>query len=77
MCQVHTDAYVSVLAPGKTDYYTACHSRKTTTYVLHVVPVTTHTHDRRKSIAKTKQRKEDKGKERKEKTRKRKNEGKE
>ena len=32
MCQVHTGAYVSLLAPGKTDY-TACHPRKTTTYV--------------------------------------------
>ena len=31
MCQVHTGAYVSLLAPGKTDY-TACHPRKTTTY---------------------------------------------
>ena len=30
MCQVHTGAYVSLLAPGKTDY-TACHPRKTTT----------------------------------------------
>ena len=35
MCQVHTGAYVSLLAPGKTDY-TACHPRKTTTYILHV-----------------------------------------
>ena len=31
MCQVHTGAFVSLLAPGKTDY-TACHPRKTTTY---------------------------------------------
>ena len=68
MCQVHTDAYVSLLAPGKTDY-TACHPRKTTTYILHVVSITTHTHGRRKSIGKkeTQKRKEDKGKERKEK----------
>ena len=29
MCQAHTGAHVSLLAPGKTDY-TACHSRKTT-----------------------------------------------
>ena len=71
MCQVHTGAYVSLLEPGKTDY-TAYHSRKTTTYILHVVPITTHTHDRPKSIAKKKQRKENKIKERKEKTRKRK-----
>ena len=47
MCQVHTGAYVSLLAPGKTDY-TACHPKKTTTYTLHVIPITTHTHDRRK-----------------------------
>ena len=73
MCQVYTSAYVSLLAPGKTDY-TACHPRKTTTYILQIIPITTHTHDRRKSIGKKKQRKEKKIKERKEKTRKRKNE---
>ena len=73
MCQVHTGAYVSLLAPEKTDY-TACNPRKTTTYILHVVPITTHTHNRRKSIGKKGQRKENKIKERKEKTRKRKNE---
>ena len=73
MCQVHTGEYVSLLAPGKTDY-TACHPRKTTTYISHVVPVTTHTHDRRKSIGEKKQRKEKKIKERKENTRKRKSE---
>ena len=54
MCQVHTGAYVTLLAPGKTDY-TACHLRKTTTYISHVVPITTHTHDRRKPIGKKKQ----------------------
>ena len=73
MYQVHTGAYVSLLVPGKPDYI-ACHQRKTTTYTLHVVPITTHTHDRRKSIGKKKKRKENKIKERKEKTRKRKNE---
>ena len=73
MCQVHTGAHVSLLAPGKTDY-TACHPRKTTTYILHVVYITTHTHDRCKSIGKKKHRKEKKIKERKEKRRKRKNE---
>ena len=67
MCKVHTGAYVSLLAPGKTNY-TACHPRKTTMYILHVVPITTHTHDRRKSIGKKKQRKEKKIKQRKEKT---------
>ena len=72
MCQVHTGAYVSLLAPAKTDY-TACHPRNTTSYILHVVPITTHTHDRRKSIGikETKKRKEDEKEERKEKTRKR------
>ena len=54
MCQVHAGEYVSLLAPGKTDY-TACHPRKTTTHILHVVPITTHTHNRRKSIGKKKQ----------------------
>ena len=72
MCQVHTGAYVSLLASRKIDY-TACHPRKSITYILHVVPIiTTHTHDRRKSIGKRKQRKEKKIKERKEKRRKRK-----
>ena len=66
MCQVHTGAYVSQLAPGKTDY-TACHPRKTTTHILHFVPITTHTHVRRKLIGKMKQRKYRKRKERKEK----------
>ena len=60
MGQVHTGAYVSLLAPGKTDY-TACHPRKTTTYILHVVPITKRTYDRHRSIGEkeTKKRKED------------------
>ena len=33
MCQVHTGSYVSLLAPGKTDY-TACHPRETTTHIF-------------------------------------------
>ena len=57
MCQVHTGAYISLLAPGKTDD-TACHPRTTTTCISHVVPITTHTHDTRKSNGKKKQRKE-------------------
>ena len=63
MCQAHNGAYVSLLAPGKTDY-TGYHPRKTITNVLHVVPITTHTHDSRKSIGKkeTKKRKEKKEK---------------
>ena len=56
-CQVHAGAYVSLLTPGKNDY-SDCHPRKTTTYILHVVSITTHTHDRRKSIGEKKQRKE-------------------
>ena len=71
MCQVHTGAYVSLLAPrktGKTDH-TAFHPRKNTTYILHVVPITTHTHVRRKSIGKKKPRKDKKKKEGKGKTR--------
>ena len=68
MCQVQPGAYVSLLTPGETKY-SDCHPRKTTTYILHVVFITTHTHDRRKSIGEkeTKKRKEDEGKERKEK----------
>ena len=46
--------------PPKEDYHV---------YILHVASITSHTHDRRKSIGEeeTKKRKEDKGKERKEK----------
>ena len=57
MYQVHIGAFVSLIAPGKTDY-TACHPRKATTYIFYVVPITTHTHVRPKSIGKEKQRKE-------------------
>ena len=83
MCQVHTGPYVSLLALGKTNY-TACHPRKTFTYILHVVPITTHTYARQtqvnwtkrnKSIGKKKRRKEKiketKGKDKKAKKRKR------
>ena len=59
MCQVHTGAYVSLLAPGKTDY-TACHPRKTTTYIRitrSIYHCTTHTQDRLRSIGEEKQRK--------------------
>ena len=60
MCQVHTGAYVSLLTPGETDS-TDCHARKTTTYdILHVVSITTQTHDTRKSIGEKKQRREKK-----------------
>ena len=69
MCQVQAGAYVSLLTPGKTKY-SDCHPSKTTTeYILHVVSITPHTHDRHKSIGEkeTKKIKEDKGKGRKEK----------
>ena len=69
MCHVHAGAHVSLLTPGETNY-SDCHPRKTTTYyILHVVSITTHTHDRRKSMEKGN--KEKKIKERKEKRRKR------
>ena len=70
MCQVHIGAYVSLLTPGETDY-TARHPRETTTYILYVVSITAHTHDRRKSIKKKNQIKGKKTKGRKEKTKKR------
>ena len=41
MCQVHTGAYVSLLAPGKTDY-TACHPGKTTRYQVYITRSTHH-----------------------------------
>ena len=72
MCQVYTwCTYASSLAPGKTDC-TACHPRETTTYTLHVVFMTTHTHGRRKPIGKKEQRTNKKKTERKKKRRKRK-----
>ena len=58
MCQIHTGTYVALLAPEKNDY-AACHPAKTTTYILHVVPITTHTHVRLKTIG-NKGRKEEK-----------------
>ena len=74
MCQVQAGAYVSLLAPEKTDY-AACYPGKTTTYILHVVPTTTYTHVRLKSIGKKnkqKKKKEEKGKGKKKRKRKRK-----
>ena len=67
MCQVQAGAYVSLLTPGEINY-SDCHPRKTTTYILHAASITTHTHDRRKSIGEKKQR-TNKIKERKEKRR--------
>ena len=61
MCQVNADAYVSFLTPGETKYST-CRPGKSTTYILHVVSITTRTHDRRKSNREKKQRKEKKTK---------------
>ena len=53
-CQVHTGAYVSLLTPGESGS-SDCHPRKTTTNILHVVSITTHSHDRRKSFGEKKQ----------------------
>ena len=64
MSQVHTGACGSLLAPEKAEC-TARHPRKTTTCILHVEPVTTHTTDA-SQLDKKKQRKEDKGKNREE-----------
>ena len=63
---VHTSHYSRLEKPH---IYSDCHLSKTTTYISHVVSVTTHTHDRHKSIGEkdTRKRKEDKGKESKEK----------
>ena len=47
MCQVQAGAYVSLLTPVETKYSDR-HPRKTATYILDVVSITTHTHDRRK-----------------------------
>ena len=65
MCRVHTGANVSLLLAAEKTDYTACHPKTTTTYILHVVSITTHTHDRRKTIGKKKQRTNKKRKERK------------
>ena len=77
MRQVHTGAYVSLLAPGKTDY-TACHPRNTTGYHVYIARSTYHHAYARQTQVnwkkETKKRKEDTRKERKEKTRKQKNE---
>ena len=74
-CQVHTGSYVSLLEPGKTDY-TACHPKKTTTYILHDYHVYItrsiyhYAYARQTQVnwkKETKKKKEDKGKESKEK----------
>ena len=46
---MHTPNYLRL---EKNDQYTACHPRYTTSYILRVVPITTPTHDRRKSVGK-------------------------
>ena len=54
MCQVHTGAYVSLLAPGQNRQRTPLATQERLPRVpgiLHVVSITTHTHDRRKSGA--------------------------
>ena len=75
---VHTGAYVSILTPGETAFKPATiplatQERLPRTYsVLHVVCITKHTHDRRKSIGKKTKEKKDEEKERNEKKAKRK-----
>ena len=71
ICQVQAGAYVSLLTPGETKY-SDCHPRKTTTYILHVVSITTHSIRTTgiSQLEKKKQRKKKKIKERKEKRRK-------
>ena len=49
---VHTSLYSRL----KNDH-TPCHPEMTTTCIFHVEPITTHTHDRLKSIGKRKKRK--------------------
>ena len=44
MCQVHTGAYVSLLAPGKTDY-TACHPRLPRIYYSYTLLMAFVSHD--------------------------------
>ena len=70
MSQVQAGAYVSLLTPGGTKN-SDCHPRRTTTYILHVVYITPHTHNRHvKSIGEQETKKENKIKEKKEKRRK-------
>ena len=73
MSQLHTGTCFSSLPPENTDH-NACYPEKTTTYILHVVPITNHTHVRLKSLGKKKGKerkgKGREGKERKEKKRK-------
>ena len=45
MRQVQAGAYVLLFTPGEIKY-SDCHPKKTTTYILHVVSITPHTHDR-------------------------------
>ena len=64
-----TGAYMRLAtrcAPVKNDY-TACHPGKATTYVLHVVPITTHTPVRLKSNGRKETKKEEKSKKKEEK----------
>ena len=73
MYQVHTGAYTSHFSRLEKPTIPLATQRKTATYILHVVPITTHTHVGRKSIGKKKQKNRlygEKGKERKGKKRK-------
>ena len=72
MCQVYTWCIRLITCAWKKRLYRLPPKKDYHVYILHVVSVTTHTHDRRKSIGKKKQRTNKKRKERKEKRRKRK-----
>ena len=67
MCQVHIGAYVSLLAPGKIAYIPPASQERLPR--IHVVPITTHTHDKRKSNGKKKKKKYKKINEKKKKAR--------
>ena len=70
MCQVHTGAYVSLLTPEETEPLATQGRLPRIYYAYQVVSITTHTHDRRKSIGENEQIEEkNEGKERKEKRR--------
>ena len=78
MCQVHTDAYVSLLARGKTDYNRLPPRKDYHVYITRGTYEYHHAYARQTHVNwKKKQRNEKKIKEKKEKKRKRKRKGKE
>ena len=71
MCKVHTGAYLSSLTPLEKPAIPLATQGGLPRIILHVVSITTHTRDRRKSIGYEKQIRKKKIKERNEKRRKR------